>query len=146
MPLRPQASDGRRPNQGALVVLLSAMAMVNAAVLLLVFAGDRLWGGGEVQSHQTEVAQAQVEPIEERPGAGVLPDEPTSAARQGSAIDSAPLSTDSPVERLSIEPSADVPLQPVEPAPVVAVAEDEPAIPTTVDLPPLEFFGIPVLD
>lgn len=143
---RSQVSDLRRPNQGALVVLLAAMAMTNTAVLLLVFVGDRLWGGGDAMSATTEVAQAGVAPGDPQSGQAGAVTDPVAPVHQDPADEATPETGRLPHEEVGTDPPVAVQADLVEAEPDTTPAEGGPVVPTTADLPPLEFFGIPVFD
>ncbi|XAM00741.1 hypothetical protein OT109_04980 [Phycisphaeraceae bacterium D3-23] len=148
-------TTGKPPRQGALVVLLSAMLMVNLSVVIVVLADGWFEGKGPAQGE----AIAQVDPA--RPGGQA--DGSTATRQPAEPGGLADTSVDAPNERgtsaQSDSPNSDsadtdttnVPAHLPQPAPAVATpgAGALPGAPPTQPVttrPPLEFFGIPVLE
>ncbi|MEM9416029.1 MAG: hypothetical protein AAGA29_11225 [Planctomycetota bacterium] len=148
------------PGQGALVVLLSAMLMVNVSVLIVVLAGD--WFERRGPAGDDRVAQADRvlsdDPASPAPAEPVRPGlDSTSRPAVGDTatpLEHEPAEPEPPADTLSPDPAQADAL--AEPAPGDTIADAPPdrqpppnvpdeAAPVTAPAP-LEFFGIPVLE
>ncbi|MFI4860680.1 MAG: hypothetical protein ACIAXF_08375 [Phycisphaerales bacterium JB063] len=147
------------PSQGALVVLLVAMLMVNVSVLIVVVAGGwfdkRGPGQGEAiaQAEPTRSNSRQDAPRAERstPARQANRSATTTPRPSSEAIDT---SAAPEGETPAVSPGLDVPVTPaalpapapIEVQPVQPVSNPTPqAQPGTTETP-IDFFGIPVLE
>ena len=144
-PTRP--TPGSRPNQGALVVILAALMLVNLTTIGLLWMGGVIGGGGDAQDAKQV---AQVDPAERSGDPFATPSPPD---REPDATPPAQ------VPRVGVQPPSTPERQDASPRRPIAVTErttqvaertpesaSAPGVDTVPAGPPLEFFGMRIFE
>jgi len=154
-PTRP--TPGRRLNQGALVVILSALMLVNLATVGLLVMGGALKGDPDATDDVPVLTQVEQITIEDDGLAGGRAERDRERATAVKDVTASPAQPDEELATSEPETPAEsetpAPVRPrAEPRDLPRVAERTPDPTPVIDadpepaLPPVEFFGIPVFE